>query len=165
MRKIILLLCMLLAGCTATNIEKQDVTYHRTIDGDTVELVMSGKVEKVRLLLIDTPEKGANAVQEQPYAQEAKKRLEELLTKANKISVSFEKSQRVDKYGRLLAYVFVDEQLVQETLVKEGYARVAYYKGNERYYKVLTVTETYAKQHRLKIWSLDGYVTPRGYKK
>lgn len=108
---------MLLAGCTATNIEKQVVTYHRTIDGDTVELVMSGKVEKVRLLLIDTPEKGANAVQEQPYAQEAKKRLEELLTKANKISVSFEKSQRVDKYGRLLAYVFVDEQLDRKSVV------------------------------------------------
>lgn len=162
-KKIILLFVLLLTGCVAVDTPKQTVSYHRTIDGDTIELVISGKVEKVRLLLIDTPEKASSNTKEQPYAQEAKKRTKELLTQSKDISISFEKTQRTDKYGRILAYVFIDGQLVQDILVREGYARVAYYRGNERYYRQLQTSEVYARDSRKNIWSIDGYVTQNGY--
>lgn len=162
-KKIILLFVLLLTGCVAVDTPKQTVSYHRTIDGDTIELVISGKVEKVRLLLIDTPEKASSNTKEQPYAQEAKKRTEELLTQSKDISISFEKTQRTDKYGRILAYVFIDGELVQDILVREGYARVAYFKGKELYYMQLRSSEEQAQTQRLVIWSIDGFVTDKGY--
>ncbi len=88
----------------------------RVIDGDTLEL-SSG--EKVRLICIDTPEQG-----EKGY-EEATQYLEELTL--NKI-VRLEKDvSEVDKYDRLLRYVYVGDTFVNKELVQEGYAEVFRY--------------------------------------
>jgi len=49
---------LLLAACSTQKISSYDLTAKvtRVVDGDTLEIELNGKKEKVRLLLIDTPE-------------------------------------------------------------------------------------------------------------
>jgi micrococcal nuclease len=101
------------------------VTLVDPIDGDTIKVRMNGKVDTVRYLLVDTPESKKLGMCVQPYAKEAYSRNAELV-KAGKLTLEFEKDETRDSYGRLLSYVFVDGDSVQEKLLKEGFARVAY---------------------------------------
>ncbi len=83
----------------------------RAVDGDTFE---TERGERVRLIGIDTPEKGM------PCFEEAKNRLQELLF-GKRVLMSRDVSER-DKYGRLVRFVYVENQLVNLVLVEEGLA-------------------------------------------
>lgn len=79
------------------------------------------------------------------------------------MTLEFEKS-RTDKYGRLLAYVFVDGKSVQETLLKEGYARVSYiYEPPYKYLVKYQKDEDIAQNRDLRIWSQSGLVADYGF--
>ncbi len=68
-------------------------------------------------------------------------------------------------YGRALGYIFVDGMLLQETLVREGLARVAYVKEpNTKHLSELEKAQEQAKSESLGIWSIPGYMTDKGFK-
>ena len=73
------------------------------------------------------------------------------LAKAEKIEVQYD-GNRTDKYGRKLAWIFVDGQLLQDKLVKKGYARVYYVYGKYKYTNKLRASEKVAKRKKLGIW-------------
>jgi len=116
-------------------------------DGDTIELE-NGRV--VRLLGIDTPERG------QPYYLESvsfsRERVENKI-----IDLEYGKYQD-DKYGRILAYVWIDEGdkkiMLNLELVKEGWATVVVYKDRAKlkYEDELLELEEKAKKERKGIW-------------
>lgn len=83
------------------------------IDGDTAVLD-SG--EKVRYLGIDTPEQG------EPFYDEAKAR-NKAIAEGRPVRLEVCKESPYDKYGRLLAYVYVDGKDISATLLREGLAR------------------------------------------
>ncbi|KAF1679996.1 thermonuclease family protein [Bacillus sp. SKDU12] len=140
-----------------------DVTLNRAVDGDTIKVSYNGKVNTVRYLLVDTPETKKPNSCVQPYGEDASKRNKELV-KSGKLQLEFDKGDRRDKYGRLLAYVYVGGKSVQETLLKEGLARVAYvYKPNTKYLDTYKKDEQVAEDKDLKIWSKNGYATDRGF--
>ena len=91
----------------------------KTIDGDTIKIMYEGKEENVRYLLIDTPETNHPRLGKQPYGQQAKVRNQELLQKGQ-LEIEFDVGGKYDKYGRLLAYIYIDGKSVQEQLLKEG---------------------------------------------
>ena len=101
------------------------ITLIETIDGDTIKIKIEGKVEIVRYLLVDTPESKNPRTCVQPYSKAAFQRNNELVRDGS-LTMEFEQGNTRDSYGRLLAYVYVDGKSVQETLLKEGFARVAY---------------------------------------
>lgn len=143
--------------------ELVDVTLDRAVDGDTIKVSYNGNVDTVRYLLIDTPETKKPNSCVQPYGDDASKRNKELVN-SGKLQLEFDKGDRRDKYGRLLAYVYVDGKSVQETLLKEGLARVAYvYEPNTKYIDQFKKDEQEAKSEKLSIWSKNGYVTDRGF--
>ncbi|CAI6263278.1 thermonuclease family protein [Bacillus sp. PS194] len=143
--------------------ELVDVTLDRAVDGDTIKVRYNGKKDTVRYLLIDTPETKKPNSCVQPYGKDASKRNKELV-KSGKLQLEFDKGDRRDKYGRLLAYVYVDGKSVQETLLKEGLARVAYvYEPNTKYIDQFKKDEQEAKTEKLSIWSKNEYVTDRGF--
>ena len=72
------------------------------------------------------------------------------------------KEQR-DQYGRTLAYLFADGVLVQEELVRDGFARVGYEEGQERYLDNLKEAEQAAMSTKKNIWSIKGYVGEYGF--
>ncbi|MGG0158347.1 thermonuclease family protein [Bacillus velezensis] len=139
------------------------VTLNRTVDGNTIKVNYKGEVKTVRYLLVDTPKTKKPNSCVQPYGEEASARNKQLVNKG-KLQLEFDKGDRTDKYGRMLAYVYADGKSVQETLLKEGLARVAYvYEPNTKYLDTYKKDEQAAKDKDLKIWSKNGYVTDKGF--
>ena len=129
-----------------------NITDAMTVLGDQVSV-------KARYLLIDTPESVHPDKEPQLYSKEAKSRNNELLL-SGKVTISFDKGDKVDKYGRLLVYVYVSNTLIQQKLVEEGYARIAYInENNTTQLDTLKSAQALAKEQKLRIWSIDGYVT------
>ena len=131
----------------------------RVLDGDTMEL-RGG--DKVRLLGIDTPEKG------EPLHDEATRLLQRLaLDRPATLEYS---NQRRDRYGRLLGYVFVDTLFVNRMIVDSGYAYVYLFDDNELrsepVRKLLEAQRSAIARHA-GLWSLpyvpeDRYINPEG---
>lgn len=140
------------------------VTLVKTIDGDTIKVLYKGKEKNVRYLLIDTPETNHPRLGKQPYGEEAKERNRQLVNSGD-LTLEFDIGERVDKYGRLLAYVYADGKSVQKTLLEEGLARVAYvYPPNTRHLTPYEEAQNKAKAKEIGIWSIENYATDTGFK-
>ncbi|MBB6454740.1 micrococcal nuclease [Salirhabdus euzebyi] len=137
---------------------KIEVPILYVIDGDTVKIKWNGQEESVRFLLVDTPETSHPQLGKQPFGEEAKAYVEELLAGSKTILIEKDVSER-DKYGRLLMYVYTTEgKSIQESLLEEGLARVAYvYAPNTKYVDKYREIELEAKNRGVGIWSVDGY--------
>lgn len=147
------------AGTTA----QVPVKLVKTIDGDTIKVLYNGEERNVRYLLIDTPETNHPRLGKQPFGEEAKERNRELVN-SGALTLEFDVGERFDKYDRLLAYVYVDGKSVQETLLAEGLARVAYvYPPNTRHLTPFEEVQTVAKQKGIGIWSVENYATDSGF--
>ena len=83
-------------------------------DGDTIKVRTAGGDIKIRLYGIDTPEK------KQAFGNKAKK-LTNALVRGRRVTV---KGIDRDRYGRLVAMVWVDDVLLNEALIRNGYAWV-----------------------------------------
>ncbi|MEC0988987.1 thermonuclease family protein [Enterococcus faecalis] len=150
---------------TISNNQRIPADFVRHVDGDTTVLRIDGKEQKVRFLLVDTPETVNPKTKVQTFGLEASKRTKELLSTASEITFEYDSGDKTDRYGRVLGYIFVDGILLQKTLVSEGLARVAYVKEpNTKYLLELEEAQEKAKNESLGIWSIPGYVTERGYK-
>lgn len=161
-----------LVSSTIENAEKHDVSKFEEyelqdiIDGDTIRINYNGSSEKVRLLLVDTPETNHETLGEQPYGPEAKTFVKQLLAGQNSVYLEFDVSYR-DKYKRLLAYVYTKDGIsVQEQLLKNGLARVAYiYEPNTKHVDWFNSIQKTAQNSATGIWSVEDYVTNRGFDK
>lgn len=152
--------------------EKHDISkfeeykLQEIIDGDTIRIKYNGSSEKVRLLLVDAPETNHETLGEQPYGPEAKEFLKQLLADEDSVFVEFDVSYR-DKYERLLAYIYTKDGIsVQEQLLKNGLVRVAYiYDPNTKHVDWFKSIQKTAQKLAIGIWSVEDYVTNRGYDK
>jgi micrococcal nuclease len=139
------------------------VTLIEPLDGDTLKVRLNGKIETVRYLLIDTPESKNPRTCVQLYAKEANLRNSELV-KSGSLTLEYEQGNIRDSYGRLLAYVFVDGESVQGSLLKEGYARVAYIiHPPYKYLDQFQEDERLAKRAKINIWSRGDFVGNWGF--
>ena len=120
----------------------------RVIDGDTIEVIIGGTRESVRLIGIDTPERG------QPGASEATARVEALLA-GGRVYLEADVRDR-DRYDRLLRYVWTNDEgrwsLVNLTLVAEGLAGVFTVPPDERHVERLRGAETTARAEGRGLW-------------
>lgn len=140
------------------------VDYFKKIDGDTARFKLNGYDFKTRFLLIDTPETVKRGVEPQPFGKEASERTNELLLHAATIEIEFDNGDKTDKYQRALCYVYVDNVLIQNILVSEGLARVAYVNSpNDSKLAEIEGYELIAKDAKLGIWSIANYVNERGF--
>lgn len=131
---------------------RQQATVVEIVDGDTIKIDYHGKIEKLRMIGIDTPEsvhpnKKKNTRQGKTASNFTK---QELLNK--KIEVEFDVQKR-DKYGRLLGYVYVDGKMYNKTLLEEGYARLATYPPNVRYVDDFKEIQKQAQQNKKGFWN------------
>lgn len=101
------------------------------VDGDTVDLAIGGRRERVRLLGVDAPESVARHVPEQCFGREASEALAELLPPGSLVEVTRDVEAR-DRFGRLLLYlVRADDGLfVNRWLVETGLADAVSYEPN-----------------------------------
>ena len=146
-------------------------TVERVVDGDTMKLKLdeTGEVVTLRLLLVDTPESVKKGVDPQPYSIEASNFAKNTLKAGDTVYIEYDEGDKTDKYDRHLGYLWYysndnsNWQMFNETLISQGYARVGYIYSQKRHLDEFYKAQDYAKSNKLNIWSVDGYVTDRGY--
>ena len=145
-------------GQTSTpNVARQSdhdatATVTRVVDGDTVEISRSVEgLSTVRLIAVDTPEThGAT----QPYGPEASDFTRQYL-EGKEVSLELD-VEKVDPYGRLLAYVYLPSgEMFNETLLEEGYAQVATFPPNVRYVDRFLEAQREARAANRGLWGLS----------
>lgn len=115
-------------------------------DGDTLTVTINDKKEKVRLLGVDTAEMA------QGYWGKEAQKFTEKLTKGKEVKLETDIQER-DKYGRLLAYVYIDGVSLNEELLKEGYAQLLTYSPNVKYVDKFKDLQSNARNSNKGIWS------------
>ncbi|WP_323611378.1 thermonuclease family protein [Erysipelothrix enhydrae] len=137
-----------------SNSNMEHVTLHKCIDGDTAQLNIGGKKEKVRFIAVDTPELRQNdQYNPQFFAEEASSFTCEYLKNAKKIKLEYDpEADKYDKYGRVIAWVYVDDTLLQELLVSGGFAKVKYIYGDYLHVDKLNRLQANAKKQKMGIW-------------
>ncbi len=129
---------------------KDEVHLDRCVDGDTAWFEVDGESFKTRFLAIDAPEYTKKI---EPWGKEASEMTCALLKEADKIELESDpNADRTDDYDRRLVWVFVDGELLQETLVREGLAEVTYLYDDYKYTDELFKTQDLAKEEHLGIW-------------
>ena len=147
---------------------KYNVTLSKCVDGDTAVFKYDGNNSKFRFLAIDTPESVHPTKGVEPYGKEASDYTCAALTNASKIQIEFdEHSDKQDKYGRYLAWIYVDGEILQKKLIENGLARVAYIYGKYTYLDELYNLQNIAYSKKVGIWSdeeIKYTVTFKSYK-
>lgn len=128
-------------------IETSDVLVTRVIDGDTIEIAGG---ERVRYIGIDAPEeRGTNGIE--CFAREASD-ANSTLVQGQYVRLEADTRDR-DRYGRLLRYVWIDDQLINEVLVRRGFARRASYPPDDAKDAQLQEAEALAQLEGAGLWS------------
>ena len=123
----------------------------RVIDGDTI-LISTG--ESVRYLGIDTPETVDPRKPVEYFGKEAAEYNRKLIFK-KKVRLEFDVQKR-DNYGRLLAYVYLEDgTFVNAELVKNGYAKVATYPPNVKYVDLFQRLQQEAQAAGRGLWGIE----------
>lgn len=143
----------------------------RVVDGDTLKLRLkeSNKVVRMRLLSVDTPESVKEGVEPQPYSKEASNFAKETLKENDTVYIEYDGDDKTDKYDRYLGYLwyFNNEdnnwQMFNKTIIEKGLARVGYVYSQKKHLDELYKAQDKAKKEKLNIWSVEGYVTNRGF--
>ena len=130
------------------------VKYADCVDGDTIKVLIKDKEVTVRLLAIDTPESVKPDTDVAYYGKEASEYTCKRIKKAKKILLEYDsKSDKVDKFDRVLAWVFLDGKLLQSDLVENGYAKVAYLYDEYKYANLLKEKQELAVAKGIGIWN------------
>ena len=122
------------------------------MDGDTIYVAIGNQIEKVRYIGINTPEIHHPTKGREPYgevAREANVRLVDGRWVDLVLDV-----QAGDRFGRLLAYVYVGGRFVNADLVWQGYAEAATYPPNVRYADYFVgLLQRHAREARHGLWA------------
>ncbi len=124
----------------------------RVIDGDTIQVCcVFGDREKVLYIGINTPETKHPTKGVEHFGKEASEANRKLVD-GKTVSLEFDVEQR-DRYGRLLAYVFLkDGTFVNAWLVEHGYAQVMTVPPNVKYQEVFLKLQREARKAKRGLW-------------
>lgn len=151
----LLLIAVVPAGAAGSSHETlpTQAVVRRVIDGDTVELA-DGRL--VRYIGINTPEVrrrvGEMWVKDpQPYAEAAADANRQLV-EGKTVRLEYD-VQTHDRYGRLLAYVYVGDQMVNDALLDAGYAQVMTIPPNVKYVERFRAVAARARAAGRGLWT------------
>ncbi len=136
---------------------KSDTVYlNNCVDGNSARFMLGLHEIKVKFIAVESDEIIKDDKTDEINESFISDYVCEMLKSAKKIRIEYEpNAQREDKYGRIQAWVFVDDVLLQEDLVSIGYARVMYLNDNYLYADKLKEAQSNAKKMNLGIWKQD----------
>ena len=139
------LLIFLLLSTSCSN--SQTLKCTRVIDGDTIVL---NNGEIVRLIGVDTPETKHPRKPVEYYGKEASAFTKKMV-EGKEVRLEYDWQER-DKYGRLLAYVYLmDGTFLNEEIVRQGYG-YAYTKFPFKYLELFRKYEQEARENKRGLW-------------
>lgn len=130
------------------------VTVRNVVDGDTIDVQTVRGVERVRLIGVDTPETKKPRTAVQCWGEEATQTMRNLVEDRDVLLEYDDIAGTHDRYGRTLAYVWIDDTLINGELIRLGSGRqYAYRDQNYRYRQSFEAAERTAKEHTAGLWS------------
>jgi micrococcal nuclease len=122
----------------------------RVIDGDTIEVSISGQNEDVRYIGVDTPETVKPGTPVQCFGHRASD-FDRRLVEHQRVRLVFGVERR-DIYDRLLAYVYLGHRFVNAELVRRGLARTLTIPPNDRHAALFKGLESRAARAGRGLW-------------
>ena len=138
----------------AVQVNPSQTTYKivRIVDGDTIIIDYNGVEERVRLIGVDTPESvHPDKTKNNEFGVIASNFSKGYLEN-KEVSLELDVQER-DKYGRILAYVYLDGVMYNKTLLQEGMAKVSTYPPNVRYVDDFKALEKSAREANKGLWA------------
>lgn len=126
----------------------------KVVDGDTLDVHINGKTERLRLIGIDTPETVDPRKKVQCFGKEASNKAKEMLEGQFVVLESDESQGERDKYKRLLRYVFLpDGTNFNLYMIAEGYAHEYTYDQSYKYQAEFKQAQKFATENKKGLWS------------
>lgn len=122
----------------------------RVVDGDTIHVRIGDRLEKVRYIGIDTPEVRHPTKGEEPGGRQALSVNRRLVANRH-VTLELDVQSR-DRYGRLLAYVWVGETMINAELVRLGFAQVMTVPPNVRHQALFLKLQRDARDAGRGLW-------------
>jgi len=144
----LLLLALLLAPAAPG--EAIEGTVVRVVDGDTIHVKLWERVEKVRYIGVNTPEIHHPTRGEEPGGREAAE-MNRRLVAGQRVRLELDVRAR-DRHGRLLAYVWVGDLMVNAELVRLGYAQVMTVPPNVKHQELFVKLQREARDAGRGLW-------------
>lgn len=133
---------------------QQSTKLIRVVDGDTLVVSINGEQEKIRIIGLDTPESVKSNHPIECFAKEATEHITELLSSNSTLSIVSDPSQDTrDKYGRMLAHIFVGEVNIAQQMIVDGYAYEYTYRTPYIYQSEYRNAQLEAKEYERGLWS------------
>lgn len=134
--------------------ETQGIRVVRVIDGDTIVLDIDGSDTRVRVIGLDTPETVDPREKLECFGEAASAKAREML-EGTFVRLEEDASQgKYDKYGRLLAYVYLaDGTLFNEYMIREGYGHEYTYRIPYKYQTQFKTAERDARENKRGLWA------------
>jgi micrococcal nuclease len=145
---LLLLLPLLVAGSASAGPLEGVVV--RVVDGDTIYVQLADRVEKIRYIGVNTPEIHHPIKGEEPGGREAAA-MNRRLVGGRAVRLELDVRSR-DRYGRLLAYVWLGDTMVNAELVRRGYAQVMTVPPNVRYQDLFVKLQREARDAGRGLW-------------
>lgn len=145
----LLLLVPLVLGAWA--VQSDRCTVRRITDGDTFACT-DGR--KIRPIGIDTPELAQGAP-----GSLARSALARLIPPGSTVRLELDVAPR-DRYRRVLAYVWADSLLVNEAMVRGGWAVLYTVPPNVKYARRFERAQRLARERRAGLWASGGFACP-----
>ena len=147
-RLLLLLLPLLAAG--AASAATFEGTVVRVVDGDTIYVQLADRVEKIRYIGVNAPEIHHPLKGQEPGGREAAA-VNRRLVGGRHVRLELDVRTR-DRYGRLLAYVWVGDTMINAELVREGYAQVMTVPPNVKYQELFVTLQREARHAGRGLW-------------
>ena len=125
-----------------------------TVDGDTINVRIGDRTETVRYIGMNTPELHHPTKGVEPLAREATEANRKLV-EGQTVRLELDVQER-DRYGRLLAYVYVGDMMINAELVAQGYAQVMTIPPNVKYQDLFLKNQREARLLQLGLWKDKG---------
>lgn len=149
--KLIILFILLFISLLLNNNQREElIIFNYCIDGDTFNALIDNNPTTIRLLAVNTPE---NTNKKEYYGEESSNYTCELLNSAQQIKIEYDNNSDLkDKYQRTLGWIFIDDKLLQLSIIENGYGEVKYLYGDYKYTDILLKAEATAKINKIGIW-------------
>lgn len=124
-------------------------------DGDTITILQNNKQYKIRLYGIDTPEK------KQDFGQKAKKFTSDMVFKQDVKVIAYD----IDRYGRTVGMVYIDQKCLNEELIRNGFAWVYKRYCGEDFCRHWQQLEQEARTNKHGLWIYDNPIPPWDFRR